>query len=387
MENYEEHHDFYPIKHILDRLHDCIYLKNEIRGNSLFFPDWDMTVTPQIETLDQNMAVLGFYITDPDFDEELYECCASTGKDADTAIGLCIGSFCFAFLNGLFQMKNDENGKQITSTFSGKHTWKSYNSDIIGMGEDVDGKPLPAKYWEMLKDEIVKRLGNQKMCYVKIFASKAIGKEDTQVTGECRINDVVSEKLSEIVRKHAETWNVKQFSSQKQFFFIKQNDVKDYPYCGVEGRKKLRDKVKIALELFYSVDSDEAYYDLPEKLTEAIGDKILAHECFSFMPEMCTENAFGQVKFPEDLEMRIGDNEPVTYYRNQLSDYYPISKAMFSLFSDGTFGADTDNIYRKLIGFSASYNSISKVLENNGNLDGSTISIMYSNFPQDFEIR
>lgn len=392
MGNLEEHHSFNPIKQILKSLHDCLYIKNEIRGNDIFFPDWGMTVTPQIETLDGSMAVLGFHITDPDFDEPLYECCASTGKDINTAIGLCVGSFCFAFMNGLFQMKNGENGKYVTSTFAGKkHTWKSYNSDIIGMGESVDehSETLSAKYWDMLKDEIIKRLGDRKMCYVKIFASKAIGKSDIQVTGECRVNDVASEELGEIVRKHAEKWNIEQFASQKQFFFIKQDNARDYPYSGIEGRRLLRDKVKMALELFNAVDSDEDYHSLPEKLEETLGDKTLAQECFSFLPEMCTEHAFGQVKFPETLKLIIGDNDPVTYYQDQLSDYFPISRAMFSLFSDGVFGEDTDNIYRKLIGFSASYNSISQLLNDKGELNNynCALSVMYRKFPSDFEIR
>lgn len=387
---FETHHDYDPLKRVLKSIHELLYIKNEVRGNTIFIPDWKMTIAPRIEQCEDNIAVLGFNMFDADFDEPLYECCASTGKDTDTAIGSCVGSFLFAFMNGIIQMKNGENGKPLQSTFCGKtHTWLSYNSDLVGMGESVDSdeNAVATKYWDMLKGEIIKRLGNQKMCYVKIFASKAIGKNDTQVTGEVRINDIPSAELSEIVKKHASEWNIVQFASQKQFFFIKQDGEVNNPYSGEDGRAALRKKVKIAAELFKTVDSEETYDALPGKLAAALGDDTLAQECFAFMPEICTEDAFPDAKFAETVQISIGGGEAVTVYRNQLADFHPIMKALFSVFSSGVFGEETNDIYKKMIGVSTTYSGISQVLDNGGSPADCSISSLTFNVSDNFEIR
>lgn len=386
---FEKHHKYDPLRRVLNSLHELLTIKNEIRQDNVFCPEWNMTITPRIEQCKEKIAVVGFFISDDEFDETLYECCASTGKDTDTAIGSCVGSFLFAFMNGIALMKNDEYGKPLESSFCGKtHRWKAYNSDLVGMGENVDSdqNAVATKYWDMIKDEIVKRLGNQRMCYVKIFASKAIGKTDSQVTGEVRINDVPIAELSEMISKHAETWNVSQFASQKQFFFIKQDSAVPDTYSGKEGRALLRERVKTALELYAEVDSNESYEALPDKLVKALGDFTLAQECYAFMPEMCAEHAFSEATFSPQIMIAIGGGEPQAFYRSQLAHYYPINLAMLSLFSSGAFGDKTNDIYRLLVGVSSSGSAISKFLNDGGKLKDVRMTSLCCNVPNGFEV-
>lgn len=390
MENFETHHDFDPLTRVLQSVHELLYIKNEVRGSTVFVPEWNMTIAPQVEQCEDKIAVLGFRLYDADFDEPLYECCASTGKDTNSAIGSCVGSFMFAFMNGIIQMKNCENGKPLRSDFCGKnHSWSVYKSDLVGMGEQVDSdeNASVSKYWEMLKGELVKRLGNRKVCYIKIFASKAIGKDDEQVTGEVRVNDVPSAELSALVYKHAEGWSIEQFASQKQFFFIKQDGVPENPYSGESGRAALREKVKTAVELFMTVDSEETFDALPARLTDALGDETLAQECFAFMPEVCAEHAFQGAKFAETVEFSIGGGEPVSVYRNQLADFYPIGHAMLGLFASGVFGDKTNDIYKALIGMSATYQGIAQVLEKGGSHETCAVAPLRFNVNGRFVIR
>lgn len=390
MENFETHHDFDPLTRVLQSVHELLYIKNEVRGSTVFVPEWNMTIAPQVERCEDKIAVLGFRLFDADFDEPLYECCASTGKDTNSAIGSCVGSFLFAFMNGIIQMKNGENGKPLQSAFGGKnHSWSVYKSDLVGMGEQVDSDESASvsKFWEMLKGELVKRLGNRKVCYIKIFASKAIGKDDEQVTGEVRVNDVPSAELSEIVYKHAEGWNIEQFASQKQFFFIKQDGAPENPYSGESGMAALREKVKTAVELFMTVDSEETFDALPARLTDALGDETLAQECFAFMPEVCAEHAFQGAKFAETVEFSIGGGEPVSVYRNQLADFYPIGHAMLGLFASGVFGDKTNDIYKALIGMSATYQGIAQVLEKGGSHETCAVAPLRFNVNGRFVIR
>lgn len=387
---FEKHHAYDPLKRVLEGVHKFIQIKNEIRGNAVFIPKWDMTITPRISQCEERIAVVDFIVAAPDFDEPLYECCASTGKDTDTAIGSCVGSFVFAFMNGVTMMKNGTDAKHLESEFAGtRHSWRVYQSDLVGMGEGVDDDETrtASKYWNMLKDEIAKRIGNQKMCLVKVFASKAIGINDMQVTGEVRINDIAIPELGDIVFEHAEQWDVKQFASQKQFFFVKQENAPTDEYSGESGRAILRGKVKTALELFAEVKDEESFEALPEKLTAALGDPVLATECFSFIPEMCAENAFCDAKFSEQIMISVAGSEPETYYRTQLAHYYPIHNAVFRLFSDGVFGDATNDLYRSLVGMSATGSAISQFLEKSDKLSDFSISSLCYNVPRGFELK
>ena len=392
MSIFEHHHAYDPLKRVLESIHELFYVKNEIRGNSVVVPEWDMTITPQIEQCEEKIAVVGFYISDPDLDEALYECCASTGKDPDSAIGSCVGSFLFAFMNGIVQMKNDDGGKPVQSTFGGKtHTWHSYNSDLVGMGENVDSNDnaVATKYWDMLKEHIIKHLGNQKMCYVKIFASKAVAKGDEQITGEVRINDIPSAELGEIVYKHAAEWNVDQFASQKQFFFIKQDPetMVQNRYSGAEGRAVFAEKVKTMLEMYNACETEEQYDAMCAALPEKLQDPTLAEELLSFLPEIAAENAFSEMEFSEQIRISVDGSEPIDCYKSQLADYYPIQKTLFSLFSSGVFGDQTNNIYRKLIGGSSIYNCVRQIQEKGSDLEGCRLTSLVFNTSKNFEIR
>ncbi len=388
---FEKHHKKDPMHRVLEGLHGCIETKDEIRDGMIFCPEWNITIRPEIDQLDQQMAVLNFYVSSPDWEEPLFECCAGTGRDTDTAIGTATSSFLFAFMQGIALMQRGEDGTAFESSFAGHtHRWSVYKSNVVGIGEktgdDDDAKEVTARYWELLKDHIAKRLGNQKMCYVKIYAAKAVGADGEHITGECRINDVPSEELGALVGELATKWNVQQFASQKQFFFIKQDSetVLPYPYGGAKI-PTLSVMVKKALDIFAEVKTQEQYEQLFDKLNEAIGDETLAWECLSFLPEICAERAFGKLTFSEELLFSFGDNS-TSVYKNQLADFYPLGNLMFSLFDSGIFGERTNDLYRSMIGMSSIYSAVEKLSENGAAPEG-RISALIFNTPLGFEIR
>ncbi len=388
---FEKHHKKDPMQRVLEGLHGCIETKDEIRDEMIFCPEWNITIRPEIDQLDQQMAVLNFYVSSPDWEEPLFECCAGTGRDTDTAIGTATGSFLFAFMQGIALMQRGEDGTAFESSFAGHtHRWSVYKSNVVGIGEktgdDDDAKEVTARYWELLKDHIAKRLGNQKMCYVKIYAAKAVGADGEHITGECRINDVPSEELGALVGKLAAKWNVQQFASQKQFFFIKQDPATVLPYPYSDAKiPTLSVMVKRALDIFAEVKTQEQYEQLFDKLNEAIGDETLAWECLSFLPEICAERAFGKLTFSEELLFSFGDNSTAVY-KNQLADFYPLGNLMFSLFDSGIFGERTNDLYRSMIGMSSIYSAVEKLSENGAAPEG-RISALIFNTPPGFEIR
>lgn len=387
-EKNEQHHAYEPMKDILDTLNKCLNTPTEIREERIVCTDWNISISPEIETLDERSAVLNFYLNSPDWDEPLFECCAAVAGDPKTSVGTALSSFMFAFMDGIGCMMTNNNSVPIESEFGGnKHSWKLYRSNIVGLGESVE--PDYESYWNALKDEITKRLGNQRMTYVKVYGAKAIGRDgSSQITGECRINDVPSEELSALVYDIAAKWDIKQFTSQKLFFFIRQESstLLPYPYR-MNKIPELREKVKTALEIFNKCEDEEGYNRLVPDMADALGDGTLAEECFAFLPEICAERAFNEIQYSEQMTIAPDGKETVTLYKNQLSDYYPLGNLMFGIFDSGYFGDGTNDLYKKLIGISAIGGSVSKMLDDGSKLDNVRLTALLFNVSSQFQIR
>ena len=383
----EQHHGFDPLETILKTLHECLTTSTTISDGKLICSDWNIIIRPEVEDLTDRSAVLNFHLDCPDWDEALFECCAGLGQDRKSAVGSAVGSFMFAFMHGIDAMQNNIDPVQIESEFAGKtHNWRVYRSNIVGMGDKVE--PDFERFWNALKNGIIKRLGNQRMTYVKVYACKSVGADGSEnITGECRVNDVPSDELSAIVAEIADKFEVTNFSSQKMFFFIRQDSqtLLPYPYR-MNKLSALLEKVETALDLFNKCSSEEQYNRLTADMVEALGDPTLAEECFAFLPEICAERAFGDIQFSEQVQI-AGNGETITVYKNQLSDFFPLGHLMFNIFDSGHFGEQTNELYRKLIGMSAIGGSVAKMLEKGSQLDNVKMASLIFNVSDHFEIR
>ena len=141
--------------------------------------------------------------------------------------------------------------------------------------------------------------------------------------------------------------------------------------------------------MFHASEDQEQYDSLPERLKQALGDDILAAECYSFLPEICAENAFNKITYAETVSIMPQGREAVTCYKSQLSDYWPLHNAIFSLFEEGAFGEATNEIYREYVGTSAICNVVCQAREKGGEkaMDNGTLSALLFNVDSDFEIR
>ena len=347
-----------------DFLHNGLGTDSHVEGNHLSCPKWNITLTPELGQLTDQNAVVNFHISAPQWGKDLFECSAAVGDSTKQALDMACVSFLSSFIDGVLKMENGDIYENLETEFAKKpHRWNISLSNVVGIGDSSDSADAEF-YWNLLKEGIVKRLGNQKLCYVKVYAAKSSG----NVTGECRIDDIKSEELSALVAQVAEKWNVNLFASQKVFFFIRQEEetILPYAYLGHEGSKLLKTKVKTAVSLFHACETQEQYEQLPQQLTEALGDATLAKECYSFFPEMCTENAFPQITYSEAVQIAPDCGEPITYYKSQLADYWQIYATLLSLFEDGVFGDATNEIYQKYISVSASYTVIQQIYEKGG---------------------
>ena len=351
------------VAYVKQELSELLKGDSVIEEDGVLFRQWNVFVHPEVQQATDRGVVLDLYIEAPQWGKSLYECTVGMGDDPKTRIGMALASFVFSFMQGIISMEEKREGIPVTTKFAGReHRWNVYKTDIVGTGRQNKSTD-PNVYWDALKDDIFKRLGNQKLCYVKVFGSK-VGRE---ITGEVRIDDVKSEELSERVAKLVAEWDSEGygFVSQKQFFFIRQEEstLIPYPYEGREGFAKLKEKVIMAARLFHEADTEELYDTLTERLGEALQDPVLGYECFAFLPELCTENAFPETMFPETVDFIYPDGRRETVYKGQLADYELLRRALFTAFGDGVFGEATDDIYRGYISSSATYSLFAQMME------------------------
>lgn len=335
--------NYYLIKNMKEVFEE----ESEIMDNTLYIPDLSLSIRPQVMKADPNVAIIDYYLYSENWDREIFESSASLGIDKERALGLAEGSFLFGMMTGIRKMQTGKYFHELKTDFNGPHLWKAYQSDIVGIGDVTEAGP--SEFWDIIKDEIPKYIGNQKVVYVKIFAAR--NRKDR--TGECRINNTPVEELSQLISIHAQGWDTKQFGSKKQFFFFVQEDetYTPYPYTDEDIEKLVLE----AAYLFEKAKTDEHLASYAANLGEKIGDYDLAEELTNFIPEICAERAFRNIFYPQKADVYIGDKEKVEVNKTQIASYYPIKKAVHHLIDHGYI---LKELYHKYISVSSTFNVI-----------------------------
>ena len=365
------------------------YIENEIIEGSIVIKKWNIFINASIASIKGRNATVNYYISSTDWDRDIFECCASAGKDANTSVGLSNGSFIFGIMTGIKAMNENRIFDEVETEFVGKkHKWKVYTSNLVNMGAD-NGKPKNVNiYWDMFKDDILKRIGNQKICYIKIYGAKA---GNNYSIGELRINDVNIPELADKVNEYVKTWNETDFSSDKQFFFLVQDNetYTPYPFSNDEILKFIQEYSNIVLN---TEESEESYEKLEELSTQLTKDYSLSTDLFLFLPEICADNEFfNELHSSEKINFNFESEEKnCSLYKTQLYTYYLINNYLFELFRENAFNGNENELYAKFINMSALYNIYSQVKEDyekkNKTLENLKVNLSFS-VNNNYEIR
>lgn len=341
-----------------------------VEGDRIVIPEWELTIRPHVARWTDQSVMLEFQLSSPKWDRDIFETSAGIGSSLKNALGMAIGGFAFSLMEGIASMEQDREPAQLHTTYGDTvHHWKVYKSNIVGLGESSD-EMRETPYWEALKDEIAKRVGNQKLCYIKIYGAK----NGDDITGECRINDIPSPELGNIVAEMVSKWQVDGFASQKQFIFLQQSEETYTPYPYEAGH--IAAATRTAVHMFMECDTQERYDEFPERLAERLQDTNLAQELYSFLPEICAEHAFEKLTYTEEMSMLKGE-ESFRIYRTQLASYYMIYDALFEGFRTEQF---EDEVYKQYIGVSSIYSVICNAKEQGAELveNGGVLTLSFA---------
>lgn len=332
----------------------------ECISNELHFINLDIVLRPTIMQLNSQSVLLCFELTSEQWDKSIIENSAGMGVDTAQALANALESFSSACLEGLLYMLSEQSCyESCTSTFMGHdHKWQVYLSDLVSIGEAPDIEEAQY-YWDELKEMLLPRLGNQRFCYIKVFASKSFG----SVFCECRIDNVLSNDVTQLLVKMTKHWSTQKFASHKMFFFLKQdeNTVLPSDLFLPPKQKELNYQVNVALRLFGQCSTQEEYEQLPLQLQEIIPDKVLALELYYFLPEICTQLMLPEISFSDAISLFIGDNKPINIHIHQLTDYLPIYRALTNLMTDNP-SDELKEAFKLCSFYSSAFNVINQVL-------------------------
>lgn len=359
----------------------------ECISNELHFINLDIVLRPTIMQLNSQSVLLCFEITSEQWDKSIIENSAGMGVDTAQALANALESFSSACLEGMLYMLSEQSCyESCTSTFMGhEHKWQVYLSDLVSIGEAPDIEEAQY-YWDELKEMLLPRLGNQRFCYIKVFASKSFG----SVFCECRIDNVLSNDVTQLLVKMTKHWSTQKFASHKMFFFLKQdeNTVLPSDLFLPPKQKELNYQVNVALRLFGQCSTQEEYEQLPLQLQEIIPDKVLALELYYFLPEICTQLMLPEISFSDEISLSIGDNEPINIHIHQLTDYLPIYRALTNLMTDNP-SDELKEAFKLCSFYSSAFNVINQVLNESPETKLTDLSGLTTCYfvPPSFEIR
>ena len=359
----------------------------ECISNELHFINLDIVLRPTIMQLNSQSVLLCFELTSEQWDKSIIENSAGMGVDTAQALANALESFSSACLEGFLYMLSEQSCyESCTSTFMGhEHKWQVYLSDLVSIGEAPDIEEAQY-YWDELKEMLLPRLGNQRFCYIKVFASKSFG----SVFCECRIDNVLSNDVTQLLVKMTKHWSTQKFASHKMFFFLKQdeNTVLPSDLFLPPKQKELNYQVNVALRLFGQCSTQEEYEQLPLQLQEIIPDKVLALELYYFLPEICTQMMLPEISFSDAISLSIGDNEPINIHIHQLTDYLPIYRALTNLMTDNP-SDELKEAFKLCSFYSSAFNVINQVLNESPETKLTDLSGLTTCYfvPPSFEIR
>lgn len=370
----------YPFNPLLETL-DCLHKvlgNSEIKGDCVVLSAEQLTIRPEISNVKDGFAALYFEVSHPTFEEPFSDMSAGVGETAADAIHKAVASFLFSGFCGVRHCVNKEYERTLTSTFCGtERLWNVSESCIAHLG--VSDSHTPPPYWELIADMLPAHLGNRKHYWIKVYVSK---QQSGEVICECRVNNTVSEELTKAITAPAQAWKSDAaIVSDKQWFILTQSDdtIMPYPYT----REQIFDYTDQAIALFPAADTEEKHERLVDDFTAMTDDSSLAAELYSFLPEICAQNAFSKATYGEQIVLFRGEQK-LELYIDQLTSYRWIQERAAQSFSEGRHSNET---FKKLIYSSATCNVLSKALNDGSQMEDLALTSLAFIMPDDYVIR
>lgn len=352
----ENSRDFKEEK-VLTALHKVLP-ESRVTHKGVYIEALDLTIDTRMPHVNGAVVQLVFVLKHKMFQEELMETVAGVGSTFGEAVEEGVKNFVESALEGMIKALKNEGGKEVTANILDRpHRFKCYQSHVVQQGCKVSGESVD--FWQLLGEDIVRRIGNKKVYFVKVYAAKTA----TTVNCECRVNGMVYANLTKKLNEVVGSWEIDgAIYSERQSFILIQDEGTYVPYPLT--KKEVESYTLNTLLLYRACQSETEYRELLNKILEVCPNQSLAIELYSFIPEIFTEIIFSDVNYSDEI-LLIKDEERYHMFRHQLTSYDWIYSVVDRTIRAGYFEkSQVDPIIR----CSASLNSINDALSQGGQM-------------------
>ena len=325
-----------------------------IKDDALYIEDIKLKIEAHVQNVNEKVIQVVFVLSNEKFDEEFTEFVVGMGNTIDEMIQQAVATFSFSALCAITKALRDEEAIHIESPFYNiTKKFKMYKSCISAQGEKISGDSMD--FWDMLGEEIKKRLGNKRVYWIKIY----VGKTRNSVNCECRINGIVNNEITKIIAEFAGKWEISTFLySERQFFVLVQDESTYVPYKF--SKEQINDFVDKTVESYGKCDTHENYENIIDDIDNITEDMNLTTELYLFLPEIFCEFVCHEVNFQDDFILLQGDKK-ITMYKDQITSYNWIYDKIGNKFGNNQL---TQEQVRNIVTCSASLNVINNALNN-----------------------
>lgn len=340
------------------------WLNEMIEGSSidnqlLYIEDNQLEVEPHVMQMKNGVAQVAFVLRHPIFQEEIVESVAGVGPTSDEAFKSAAIQFVDSAFNVIQNALNEKDGQEvIVKVGKEENSFKLYQSKIKQQGHKKQEGTID--YWGLLGEELIKRLGHKRIYFIKFYLSK-VGEA---VNCECRVNGMVYPIFSRILKRVASSWDVEgKAYTEKQYFVLVQDEhtYKPYPLT----KKEVDQFVLSSLMLYRQCDSQEAYDQLKDQISQLCPLPSLAEELFNFVPEVFTEVIFNEAIYLDSVILVKGEEE-LHISKHQLTAYDWIHTAIEKTIRAGYYEKEQVD---RIISCSASLKCINEAIKAGSQLE------------------
>lgn len=345
-----------------------------IKDDIIYIEDIKLTIEAHVPKVNEGFLQVVFVLNNDKFSEPFVESVAGIGKTVDHAIQQAVASFSFSALCGITNALRDEEGIDIETAFYDKtKKFKLYKSCKSAQGEKISVDSVD--YWDMLGEEIKKRLGNKKVYWIKIYAAKT----ENSVSCECRINGLININITKIINQLAEKWEIKNpLYSEKQFLILIQDESTYVPYKFT--KEQVNKFIDEALVFYGKCDTNEKYTNLINEIYNITQDMNLTNEIYCFLPEIFCELVCHEVSFKDEFTLLQGEKK-TTIFNEQLTSYNWIYDNIGKKFGNNQL---TQEQIRNIVTCSASFNAINDALNQDSKMEDLCMTTLDYNFWKDY---
>lgn len=332
---------------------------SKFKDENLYLKDMDLTIEAHVSQINKTFIQVIFVLKNKVFDEDLFECIGANGENLNSAMENAIDNFLLTTLYVVTNALTNQKGEKFKVKYYDKvNEFTLYKNPIISQGNEKGVKTID--YWNLIRKEIEKRLGNKRIYYIKVYASKS----GNLTNCECKINGKVNISISQIVNKYIDKWNIGEaIYYEKQSFILIQENKTYRPYSF--SKMHINHIIMKVLDLYKKCDSEEKYNNLYTEIFNFCKDSSLTTELFFFIPEIFCELMFSKVKYSEEIILLRG-NEKIQLFKEQIMSYNFIYDMIEKTIKSGYFkNEEITNIVFK----SSLFNSINKALNSGNNIE------------------